>query len=57
MRRRSETNDQTVGVAVSTGGQRLFYIPGCAAMTTALAERLRGAALVLFDGTLWRTTR
>ena len=32
----------------------LFYIPGCAAMTEALAERLRGAAMVLFDGTLWR---
>lgn len=31
----------------------LFYIPGCAAMTAALGERLRGAPLVLFDGTLW----
>ena len=49
-----ETNDQTVGVAVSDGGGTLFYIPGCAAMTQALAERLRGAALVMFDGTLWR---
>jgi len=48
-----ETNDQTVGVAVSAGAATLFYIPGCAAMTPALAQRLRGAAVVLFDGTLW----
>jgi pyrroloquinoline quinone biosynthesis protein B len=32
----------------------MFYIPGCAAITEALAARLRGAALVFFDGTLWR---
>ena len=32
--------------------ERLFFIPGCAAMTPALAARLRGAACVLFDGTL-----
>lgn len=32
----------------------MFYIPACAAMTDALAARLRGAALVFFDGTLWR---
>lgn len=48
-----ETNDQTVGVAVSDERSTLFFIPGCAAMTPALAERLREAALVLFDGTLW----
>jgi pyrroloquinoline quinone biosynthesis protein B len=49
-----ETNDQTVGVAVTDGRRRLFYIPGCAAMTPALADRLQGADTVLFDGTLWR---
>ena len=48
-----ETNEQTVGAAISDGASTLFYIPGCAAMTPDLAERLRGAALVLFDGTLW----
>ena len=48
----SET-DQTVGIAVSAGSATLFYIPGCAAMTPSLAARLRGAACVLFDGTLW----
>ena len=35
-------------------GARLFFVPGCAAMTADLARRLRGAPLVLFDGTLWR---
>jgi pyrroloquinoline quinone biosynthesis protein B len=45
----------TVGACVTDGrGQRLFFVPGCAAMTPALAGRLRGADAVLFDGTLWR---
>ncbi len=44
----------TVGAAVSDGRRTLFFIPGCAAMTPALADRLRGADLVCFDGTLWR---
>ncbi len=48
-----EMNDQTVGVAVSDGASTLFYIPGCAAMAPALAARLRGAGVVMFDGTLW----
>ena len=43
----------TVGAAVSDGSATLFYIPGCAAMTPQLADRLRGAAAVFFDGTLW----
>lgn len=45
--------EQTVGVALTAGGRRAFYIPGCARITDALAARLRGADLVLFDGTLW----
>ncbi len=46
--------EQTVGVALEAGGSRAYYIPGCAKMTDALAERLRGADLVFFDGTVWR---
>lgn len=46
--------EKTVGVEFREGDMRAFYIPGCAAMTPRLAERLRGADLVLFDGTLWR---
>jgi pyrroloquinoline quinone biosynthesis protein B len=49
---------ETVGLRLSAGGDAaadaLFFVPGCAAMTEALRERLRGAACVLFDGTLWR---
>jgi pyrroloquinoline quinone biosynthesis protein B len=44
----------TVGALVSDGTRRLFFIPGCAAMTPALAARLDGADAVLFDGTLWQ---
>lgn len=42
--------EQTVGVVLN---RTAYYIPGCAAMTPALAERVRGAQLVFFDGTLW----
>jgi pyrroloquinoline quinone biosynthesis protein B len=34
-------------------GATAFYIPACAAVDTGLAARLRGTALVLFDGTLY----
>ena len=50
----TDLTDQTVGAAVSDGRSTLFFIPGCALMTPALRERLRGAAMVLFDATLWR---
>jgi pyrroloquinoline quinone biosynthesis protein B len=47
---------ETVGLRLSAGdgGEALFFVPGCAAMTGDLRGRLRGAACVLFDGTLWR---
>lgn len=44
----------TVGVEIRADGRRLIYIPGCARMTDALRQRLSGASVVLFDGTLWR---
>jgi len=45
----------TVGLKISDArhGPALHYIPGCAAVDAALAARLRGAPLVLFDGTLY----
>jgi len=46
--------EDTVGMRIDDGISDLYFIPGCAAMTESLAQRLRGAALVLFDGTLWR---
>jgi pyrroloquinoline quinone biosynthesis protein B len=51
----------TVGVELraspalqSAVGERLIYVPGCAAMNDALKRRLGGASVVLFDGTLWQ---
>ncbi len=44
----------TVGVEVRAASRRLLYVPGCAAMTDGLKRRLAGAAVVLFDGTLWQ---
>jgi pyrroloquinoline quinone biosynthesis protein B len=49
----AETED-VIGLEIGDArSERAFFIPGCARLTPALAERVRGAALVLFDGTLW----
>ena len=45
--------EETVGVALTDGSKRLFFIPGCATMTLPLARRLQGADLVFFDATLF----
>ncbi len=45
----------TIGLKVSdtASGATFFYIPGCAELDEPLRERLRGASLVFFDGTLY----
>jgi pyrroloquinoline quinone biosynthesis protein B len=45
----------TIGLRITdpSSGAAAFYIPGCATVNAALAARLRGARLVLFDGTLY----
>jgi pyrroloquinoline quinone biosynthesis protein B len=45
----------TLGLKVSDTqtGATAFYIPGCAMVDAKLAQRLGGAELVLFDGTLY----
>jgi pyrroloquinoline quinone biosynthesis protein B len=45
----------TLGLKISDpeSGAAFFFIPGCAAVDATLAARLRGAPLVLFDGTLY----
>lgn len=45
----------TIGLEVRhrQTGRSFFYIPGCAEIDSPLAERIRGAALVFFDGTLF----
>lgn len=45
---------EAIGVQVtSAGGRRCHFVPGCARLSDELAGRLRGAELVLFDGTLY----
>lgn len=46
----------TVGLKLwsAQGGAPVYFIAACAEMTPDLAARLSGAALVLFDGTLWQ---
>ena len=48
--------EDTVAVEIHDprGGERFFYIPGCAEIPGTLRTRLRGGSLVLFDGTMWR---
>jgi pyrroloquinoline quinone biosynthesis protein B len=43
-----------VGVEMSAGGARIVYIPGAAAVTSAMRERIARAGAVFFDGTLFR---
>lgn len=45
--------EQTVGVALRADGKQAFYLPGCAKVTPSLADRMKGAELVFFDGTVW----
>ncbi|MEX0758699.1 MAG: pyrroloquinoline quinone biosynthesis protein PqqB [Tistlia sp.] len=51
-------SEDTIGLRVAAAdgddGRALFYLPGCAALPDDLKGRLQGAALLLFDGTLWR---
>ncbi|MCI4662461.1 MAG: pyrroloquinoline quinone biosynthesis protein PqqB [Neomegalonema sp.] len=49
----SAVGEFTVGVEIAAAGQRLFYIPGCAALPADLAARLSGADLLFFDGTVY----
>jgi pyrroloquinoline quinone biosynthesis protein B len=49
----SET-PSNVGVEISAGSARIAYIPGAAAVTAAMRERIARADVILFDGTLYR---
>ncbi|MBV8937691.1 MAG: pyrroloquinoline quinone biosynthesis protein PqqB [Alphaproteobacteria bacterium] len=60
-----ETADQDPGIAEegdavglqiidTETAKSLLFIPGCAAVTDRLRQRLTGGELVFFDGTLWR---
>ncbi len=43
-----------VGVELACAGARVTYIPGAAAVTAAMTERIARADAVFFDGTLFR---
>jgi pyrroloquinoline quinone biosynthesis protein B len=44
----------TVGADISAGGTRIVFIPGAATVTPGMLDRMRGADVVFFDGTLFR---
>ncbi len=48
-----EATETTVGLDISANGRRLLYIPGCAEVTRPVKDRIAGADVLLFDGTLW----
>lgn len=48
-----EVGEQTVGLLLASGGRRVAYVPGCAAIPDWLKRRLQGLDLLLFDGTVW----
>jgi pyrroloquinoline quinone biosynthesis protein B len=41
-------------IADKASGQYFYFIAACARVTDDLKARIRGASLVLFDGTVWR---
>jgi pyrroloquinoline quinone biosynthesis protein B len=43
-----------VGVEISSGASRLAFVPGAAAITPAVMQRLARADAIFFDGTLFR---
>jgi len=43
-----------VGVEISNGAARLAFVPGAAAITPAVMQRLARADVIFFDGTLFR---
>ncbi len=45
----------TIGLKITDPAEKksFFYIPGCAEIDARLAERLKGASIVFFDGTLF----
>jgi pyrroloquinoline quinone biosynthesis protein B len=52
----AERSENTAGLEIvaTATGKRFFFIPGCAAIDAPLKARLKGVALLFFDGTLWR---
>jgi pyrroloquinoline quinone biosynthesis protein B len=49
----AEESGANVGVELRAGGSRLVFVPGAAAITPSLMDRLARADVVMFDGTLF----
>ena len=45
--------DANIALQLSVGDSRAFFIPGCADITEELRQRIDGASILFFDGTLW----
>jgi pyrroloquinoline quinone biosynthesis protein B len=52
----SDATGDTLGLRIrdKATGKTFFFIAACAEVTDDLKSRLKGAALVFFDGTVWR---
>lgn len=55
----SDADDEpgdTLGLRIAdkASGEHLYFLAACAALTPDLRQRLQGAPLIFFDGTLWR---
>lgn len=46
-------DESTVGLEITEGKKRSYYIPGCAEVTPKIRERIKGADLLFFDGTTY----
>jgi pyrroloquinoline quinone biosynthesis protein B len=46
-----QEGEGTIALELKHAGKRAFYAPACAKVTPALKEKVRGADLLLFDGT------
>ena len=51
-----DASGDTIGLRIldKTSGKYFYFIAACARVTDDLRKRLAGAALVFFDGTVWR---
>ncbi|MDO8980370.1 MAG: pyrroloquinoline quinone biosynthesis protein PqqB [Afipia sp.] len=52
----TDDSGDTLGLRISDkqSGEHLYFLAACAALTPELKQRLHGAPLIFFDGTLWR---
>lgn len=52
----ADGDGDTLGLRITetASGKHFYFIAACARVTPELTERIRGAPLVFFDGTVWR---